>query len=1252
MKWTKGAFVVLLLTVLVLQGGPVGAIDHGHARKFTTDPPLHKAELEVYLTYPNGSAVKGGRVEFFNYFHSYETEYGITNGTGVALLSISGLNWGPGYILSRDGGMDFFDRRDIYVNPGESITIDIQLVGKLPDEYSVTGTLRRKDRGSPIGSIPVSVSGTDVMGREFMNSVTTGMNGKFSIQFPETSEMVLLKASDPGMTYSPLSIPFMTIPSRKVYNMDLWMREEGSGQGGMVIDLVNSSTGSDIDKGLVYIDGYDSNMDHSSGSAMIDYNSTTGLWEGNRGQGEYIMTWYSAYDRSSNVSYFLYHPFIYNGTEDVITFTVPIPLELRNVTAEVWNETAPLHNVWVGFYIEIIHVNGMSFSMRGGSYTNSEGVSYFGIPKGKDVTITFSRSGYEYTSTIIDGGSSEEEVRLNLTMSREGETPDPSGELELHVIDPSTGVGIPSMDVVGYGYEGTSKGLFFSGLTDDSGYLNITVEPGVYENIQGYCSLGRFEIPEVEIYPDVVKVLTGTLGRWELPADPVEVHFKVLSETGEPLPNIPIWMEPADDPSGLPFVHSSSDNSGTVTFRVPPGDYIPISAWDFDEHWEYRSRWAAVPATYSVGDLGGQLPDLVMVPTDPIYSIEGTVIDMETGKPIPFANVNENSFRSHFETPSRQPSTWYPWIGEVISPYRGIELFRMRTYSDSRGFFRVWGREATFIDIEADGYFPRKMEFEDIGSGPNRWDAYLEPMAPRDTWMNGTLVDVDGGPIEGIVVMIDTAHDNMTLDTVNVNLTGSFSIPAYPGSFRIIFGNDTIHDEMYIDLGEEGLEGLELKLIPRSEVIGRVEDWKGTGLPSIPIKVETVDLGSPVVETISGTEGDFHLRLPEGTYRIVIEDLEDYNRYLGEPIILDGWKGIELTITLSNRSSGSIKGKVLGDAWMFTSGVPDCLVELYIGNSSTPETNTTTDMNGSFSFHNIEYGSGYWMMAYPPESLKYIEGSRSGYDRNTSMVYFTVDRTEVDVDIVLPYKVYVPERYLHIMYYGPLGTDVLLDQSIMLSFSEPMDPETFPDHFSINPPVPGLFFLWNVQETGVTISHDPFNSTTDYTIAIGAEVRSADGYPLIGSGGLEWNFTTGTGEGAWRIDSLEVAVLDNGDVEVNAEGPGDLTVYFIIEYLGSYGLEEIDQGNYRWVIPFEDLEPETTYGYHLSDREGGEDLSPGLSGTFTSAQETEDEDTDGKETRWELWAGIILVVMIIIIAAVIIVVIMRRRGFGLEELEE
>jgi hypothetical protein len=238
------------------------------------------------------------------------------------------------------------------------------------------------------------------------------------------------------------------------------------------------------------------------------------------------------------------------------------------------------------------------------------------------------------------------------------------------------------------------------------------------------------------------------------------------------------------------------------------------------------------------------------------------------------------------------------------------------------------------------------------------------------------------------------------------------------------------------------------------------------------------------------------------------------------------------------------------------------------------------------------------------------------------------------------------------MYFGPLGTEVLLDQSIMLSFSEPMDPEVFPEHFTIQPPVDGLFFLWNSEETGVTISHDPFDITTNYTVNIDADIRSADGHPLFGSAGLSWNFTTGTGEGAWRMDRLTVKVLNDGDIEVIAEGPADLSVYFVIENMTSYRLVEVETGDYRWTIPFEDLEPDTIYRYHLSDKEGGSDLSPGLSGTFRSAMSPEDEDMDGKDSKWELWVGLGLITIIIVLATLIIIVLMRKMGIGLKELEE
>jgi hypothetical protein len=64
-----------------------------------------------------------------------------------------------------------------------------------------------------------------------------------------------------------------------------------------------------------------------------------------------------------------------------------------------------------------------------------------------------------------------------------------------------------------------------------------------------------------------------------------------------------------------------------------------------------------------------------------------------------------------------------------------------------------------------------------------------------------------------------------------------------------------------------------------------------------------------------------------------------------------------------------------------------------------------------------------------------------------------------------------------------------------------------------------------------------------------------------------------------------------------------ISVFVVVEGIGSYAGTEIAPGTYTATIPGADLEYETTYSYHFSNASGGEDLSPSLGGTFTTPEE-------------------------------------------------
>jgi hypothetical protein len=77
---------------------------------------------------------------------------------------------------------------------------------------------------------------------------------------------------------------------------------------------------------------------------------------------------------------------------------------------------------------------------------------------------------------------------------------------------------------------------------------------------------------------------------------------------------------------------------------------------------------------------------------------------------------------------------------------------------------------------------------------------------------------------------------------------------------------------------------------------------------------------------------------------------------------------------------------------------------------------------------------------------------------------------------------------------------------------------------------------------------------------------------------------------------------------VQAEGKAFLDVYLVIEDISSYKMTETSGGVYEYNLDGSMFDWETTYLYHFSDREGGPDMAPLVSGMIITPLEPEPDD--------------------------------------------
>lgn len=123
----------------------------------------------------------------------------------------------------------------------------------------------------------------------------------------------------------------------------------------------------------------------------------------------------------------------------------------------------------------------------------------------------------------------------------------------------------------------------------------------------------------------------------------------------------------------------------------------------------------------------------------------------------------------------------------------------------------------------------------------------------------------------------------------------------------------------------------------------------------------------------------------------------------------------------------------------------------------------------------------------------------------------------------------------------------------------------------------------------------------------------------------------------WKITQAEVDIKSTGDWMVEVEGNPGLTIYLVIEGVGSFKLQESDSGLYQVNVYYDNFEKGGSYDYHFSDREDGPDLAPSFSGSITDPRS--ESDDDDKNYTCLLCS---LVLMVSILLLVLLVVLIKR----------
>lgn len=202
----------------------------------------------------------------------------------------------------------------------------------------------------------------------------------------------------------------------------------------------------------------------------------------------------------------------------------------------------------------------------------------------------------------------------------------------------------------------------------------------------------------------------------------------------------------------------------------------------------------------------------------------------------------------------------------------------------------------------------------------------------------------------------------------------------------------------------------------------------------------------------------------------------------------------------------------------------------------------------------------------------------------------------------------------------------------------------------------GYFQLSYVNASyGTYLTEDNFDYETTYGYFFTDSINGIDLAPDFAG-----TFTTPEEpyvEPVWEIYSADVSVTPiSGDWEIEIEAAEGLTIYVVIENVGSFILIEGPPGTYEALVTYDNFEEGETYDYHFSDSEEGNEIDATFSGSVTMPVFSDgDDDDDDKGDRFNnrTCCGVCLVAIIVILLLFIVIILISRRkkeeGFDLDE---
>ncbi|MFO8051024.1 MAG: Ig-like domain-containing protein [Thermoplasmatota archaeon] len=1236
----------IMICLLLLTGGILAVIPQGSGSRPSIEDTYHLARFNVNLTYKeNGSPAMGYEVIIKSQSGYGMEMVGITDIDGRTCLNLTYHHWGARMLFVQDpitADKVYLDY--VFIEPDGVYYRDIELEPVDQGINSVSGRVYDRDTGSPITGAEVMISGMDIYHNGFTNSTFVGPAGSYEFTFPHTSHRITLTALG-GADHHYKQYYFHGLPSKHDYEIDLPLRANTDDKRSVKLRVTNDTEEHVFMEGSLRIGGQDRERDMLRVYKNDHSPDPMGWWEIMVNQGEYEMEFEG--DRGPDgVKFSKFRALYVNESDISMDMRVNVP-ERAPLQVEVWNDTSPISNAairWTHTWYDDTGSSGLDCYM----FTDSEGIADITVMENMTTALSIRRSGYKELNIDHHNGTTREIGRINVTLEEIPEDDIPTAEVRVEVIDEMTDVPVPAASINGHGMHGGTQ-VYFNGKTNETGTWTGEAPIGTDYTITTINSLGEGSTEDVEITSEGENDLQVYVDQ-RASTYPEKVHsfFYVKDPSGE---NIPGALFSVNNIGGTNYwTEAVSDENGRVDLFLYPGKCRIMINFNY---LQYDNEWTIDETTAEIPEGGGALPDITLYPSLPLDMISGHVYDSSTGHPIPAVHIYSDSWRI----------TGEPWEGarEPWDHPGAVHTQGLESMTAPDGYYRNWHRDTLFLSASRNGYFPEQIRM-DPTRGDTVRDIYLDPIPEYTVEVSGTIVDHNGDPVYPADIWAWDSDREIYGQPQFWDLSedGNFSFHTYPGNFTLQYHNDTLQGMKNITVGEDGLSGLVLELVPYSDLNGTVMNWNGTALEGINVTLQKEEDENFSACKMTGSDGRFHFRVEPGTYTLHIATNELYSSYGSKPQVINGWEDIDLDITLLNRTMGHFTAQVEGEEGpgpFSGQGIPGCSIIISNATGATIF-GTVTDDVGSFTAE-IPFDHGLVLSVEPPEFLSFLEGSRPGYLGTSVEFDFPFqDWTQWELEQITLQYIRIPDvEYLNITSFHPTGDDVPLDEPIYVAFSHPVNSSSFEDAFVIDPVPEAMSLLWNKDMTLVEILHDDLLPNTTYTVTIHNTVLSRSGMWLYGLEGMTWDFTTGNTTAVWRLYSSAISVDDEMDLIVSVVGLQNISVHIVIEDVGSFRLMENSPGEYTVNINGSNFEWNTTYHYHFSDTEGGEDMAPLLSSSFSTPVEPssaddddidddddDDDDTGEKGSSYGFITAVMIIVILLLIALVVILLIRRQTS--------